>query len=360
MNTLIRAAILSCLMALSGCQPGDGETELAGEIQGTTYHIKLVLDHLSVDVGTIRQEIDGAFGLVDVKLSNYRDDSEISRLNQQKTTDWLPVSPEIVELLQIAKHVHERTLGCYDLTVKPLFDLWGFSKHEHRVPSDAEIDQVLKHVGMSLLELDVAGNRIRKRDPELSIDLSSIAQGYTVAAVASLLEGHGINSYLVEVGGELKVKGSKANGSPWRVAIEKPTPFTREVQRILDIHQQNGTSVMTAGTYRNFFEEGGKVYSHILNPKTGRPVTHHLLSITVLHDDPTWADAWDTALLCVGETEAARIAESEHLKVLLIYQDGNELKERMSSAFVASRAPESPRAASGAGTPPSRIPADTP
>lgn len=339
MKTSLLICILSSVLALSGCQDDRSETEITGDIQGTTYHIKMVLQGLSLNIGEVRRDIENAFEDVDIKLSNYREDSEISRLNANKTSEWLTVSREIVDLIGIAKQVSERSEGCYDLTIKPLFDLWGFFRHENRVPPDEEIAQALQHVGMSRIEVDSAGSRLRKRDPELRIDLSSIAQGYTVGAIAKRLEDRGIQNYLVEIGGELKVKGSKTDGSPWRIAIEKPTPFQREVQRVLELHQKSGTAVMTSGTYRNFFEQNGHVYSHILNPATGRPVTHTLLSVTVLHEDPTWADAWATALLCIGESGAVKIAERESLKVLLIYREGNELKEFISRDFLNAREP---------------------
>lgn len=331
-------AVIALGLLLAGCQPGEQEIALEGSVQGTTYHVKIVPNGAPIARDALHRDIETVFDELDLKLSNYREDSEIARLNRARTTDWQPVSPEIAQVVAIAQQVYQRSNGCYDLTVKPLFDLWGFSRHQNRVPTDAEIRQALVHVGMSRVEVDPLGSRIRKQDPELTIDLSSIAQGYSVAAIATLLEQRGFAAYMVEVGGELKVKGSKADGSPWRIAIEKPTPFTREVQRILEFHQQQGTAVMTAGTYRNFFEDKGTVYSHIIDPRTGRPVTHHLLSVSVLHDDPTWADAWDTALLCVGETEAARIAETEQLKALLIYQDGQTLKEHLSTGFVSNQA----------------------
>jgi thiamine biosynthesis lipoprotein len=327
------AAGALAVLALAACQQPT-ETQLAGSIQGTTYHIKLVLNGLPVTSEQVKADVEEVFRQVDEKLSNWREDSEISRLNRQKTTEWLPVSPEIVRVIAIAKEVHARSEGCYDLTVKPIFDLWGFSKHQEKVPEQADIDRVLAHVGMDKLELDAERLRLRKLDPEVQISLDSIAQGFTVGAVAERLERRGILNYLAEIGGEMKVKGKKANGNPWRVAIEKPTPLAREVERILDLHEEQGTAVMTSGTYRNFFESGGKTYSHILDPKTGRPVAHNLLSTTVLHQDPTWADAWSTALLCVGEIEGAKIAEAEHLKALFIYRDGDQLKEKMSGAFV--------------------------
>jgi thiamine biosynthesis lipoprotein len=337
MKTTLTFSLLTLGLTLIACQPEPHEIALEGAVQGTTYHVKIVPTGAPISRDDIHRRIEEVFSDIDVKLSNYRDDSEIARLNRQRSTEWLPVSPEIALVVDIAKQVYERSNGCYDLTVKPLFDLWGFSRHDNRIPSDAEISQTLRHVGMSQLEVDRAGKRIRKLDPELTIDLSSIAQGYSVAAITALLEQQGIAAYMVEIGGELKVKGSKADGSPWRIAIEKPTPFTREVQRIVEFHQRQGTAVMTAGTYRNFFEEHGKVFSHIIAPRTGRPVTHRLLSVSVLHDDPTWADAWAPALLCVGETEAARIAEAEQLKALLIYQEGQALKEQMSTAFMAAQ-----------------------
>ncbi|SMF97273.1 thiamine biosynthesis lipoprotein [Methylomagnum ishizawai] len=331
-----RATALLAALSLAACQPPATETELAGNIQGTTYHIKVVLDGLPATPEQVKADVEAAFRRVDEKLSNWREDSEISRINQQKTTEWLDVSPEIATVVGVAMDVYRHTQGCYDLTVKPVFDLWGFSKHAQKIPEQADIDRVLQHIGMDKLELDREHHRLRKQDPELQISLDSIAQGYTVAVVAAGLEQRGIQNYLAEVGGEMKVKGRKANGKHWRVAVEKPTPVAREVERVLDIHEENGTAVMTAGTYRNFFEDQGKTYSHILDPRTGRPVTHNLLSVTILHDDPTIADAWDTALLCMGEIEGRKLAEAAQLKALFIYKEGDQLKEWMSPAFTSA------------------------
>jgi FAD:protein FMN transferase len=317
--------------------------EIAGEVQGTTYHIKLVIPEGSdLKPEELRQLIEQRFAEIDAKLSNYRQDSEISRLNQQRTSDWLPISAEIAELIGIARQVYQKSAGCYDLTVKPLFDLWGFSRHQGKVPEQAAIDQVLPHLGLAKVEVDPAGPRLRKQDPELAIDLSSIAQGYTVGSVARLLEQKDITNYMVEIGGEMQVKGHKPSGEPWRIAVEKPTPFSREVLKILAIRQESGTAVMTSGTYRNFFEEQGHSYSHILDPRTGRPVDHHLLSVTVMHDDPTWADAWSTALLCLGEEQGFRLAEDEGLRALFVYADGTELRERMTAAMLTEKVDGAP------------------
>lgn len=324
--------ILLLSLLLIACQ-NPPEIVLTGSIQGTTYHLKMVTQGLNVTSAELKTDVEAIFRLVDDQLSNWREDSEISRFNRQKTTEWQAVSPAIVQLAAIARDIHDRTGGCYDLTVKPLFDLWGFARHEQAVPAAAAIQAVRAHVGMDKLEIDLAGKRLRKLDPDVQISLDSIAQGYTVAVISQALENRGIQNYLAEIGGEMKVKGVKADGSPWRVAIEKPTPMVREVQRILDLQEASGAAVMTSGTYRNFFESGGQLYSHIIDPRTGQPVTHNLLSTTVVHEDPTLADAWSTALLCVGETEGARLAEAEQLKALFIYREGDQLKERLSSAF---------------------------
>ncbi|MGZ5031246.1 MAG: FAD:protein FMN transferase, partial [Methylobacter sp.] len=228
-----RIALLLITFALPGCQKSHSEAEVSGEAQGTTYHIKLDLDGTLTSVEEVRRQVSTTLAEIDAQLSNYREDSEISRINRQERTTWLLVSKEIAELLAIAQTIYERSDGCYDLTVKPLFDLWGFSHHENKVPAQHEIDALLPHVGMRLLEVDAVNQRIRKKDPKLKIDLSSIAQGYSVGVVAKLLEALGIKNYLVEIGGEMMVKGHKANGDDWRVAVQTPTPFTREIEKIL-------------------------------------------------------------------------------------------------------------------------------
>ncbi len=331
-KSVIHRLTILVFVGLVGCQ-NSREARLEGEIQGTTYHISMVLDEKAPELKTIESAIQETFRLVDERLSNWRDDSEISKLNQNASTGEIGLSQELHTVLLKARDVWQRSGGCYDLTVKPLVEAWGFARHENRIPAAAEITRLLPNIGMNQVQIDTTKPALTRRNPAIRIDLGSIGQGYTVEAIANRLEGFGITRYLAEIGGEMKVKGTKADGSAWRIAIEKPTPFKREVQRILTIQQQEGVAVMTSGTYRNFFESGGKVYSHILDPKTGQPVTHNLLSVTVLHENPTLADAWSTALLCLGEVEGKTVAERENLKALFIYHEGAELKESMTTAL---------------------------
>lgn len=319
---------------LAGCQPQPSVQVFSGVQQGTTYQIKLVMASSSPSRSEIEALIKELFDKIDLMLSTYRDDSEISRFNQLKNLEWVPVSQGLAQLTALASEVSEKTGGCFDPTIKPLFDLWGFSKSgPQRRPEDADVRRVLTHVGMSKVEVDLAGSRLRKHDPEVALDLSSIGQGYTVAEIARAFEAKGLTDYLIEVGGELKVRGVKPDGSHWRVAVEKPTPMSATVQGLLDVRETQGTAIMTAGTYRHFFEQEGEVFSHVLDPRIGGPVKHHLLSVTVLHEDPTLADLWDTALLCVGEADAQRLATAEELKVLLISDHSHELVEWTSPAF---------------------------
>ncbi|WP_442499118.1 FAD:protein FMN transferase [Methylobacter sp. sgz302048] len=320
-------------LSLAGCGNAPGELELEGLAQGTSYHIKFVPAE-NTDASAVHREIDALLAKIDLQLSNYRDDSEASRFNQQQGTDWVTVSPALPELVSIAKVVHGKSHGCYDLTVKPLLEAWGFFKHEERMPSDEEIIAAKNKVGLDKIEADSKGGRLRKKDGAMQIDFSSIGQGYSVGQVATLLESRGITNYLLEIGGEMKVRGKKADGSHWRVAIEKPVPGGRhELQRIIEVPTDRAMAIMTSGSYRNFFESGGKVYSHIVSPSTGKPVDHHLLSVSVLHDDPTWADAWSTALLCLGEKEGPQLAAAEGLKAFFIYGENGNLKEITSPAL---------------------------
>ncbi|HAZ42058.1 MAG TPA: FAD:protein FMN transferase [Methylococcaceae bacterium] len=330
--------ILSLGLTLTGCGPSSDIKEFAGQQQGTTYHVKVVIDPSKISERSLQELIDAIFNRVDLAVSNYRDDSELSRFNHQKTTDWVSVSAELAYLTSLAQEVSDKTHGCFDLTIKPLFDLWGFSKAgPQKVPPEAEIRRVMKHVGMEKIEVDRSGRRMRKRDPEIQLDLSSIGQGYTVGVIATALEQQGLIDYLVEIGGELKVRGRKPDGSHWRVAVEKPSPFSKEIQSLIDVRETQGTAIMTAGTYRHYFEQEGQVYSHIMDPRSGRPVTHNLLSVTILHEDPPLADLWDTALLCVGEDEALKVAQEEGLKVLLISDHEHQLVETMSPAFLKEK-----------------------
>ncbi|MDD1630003.1 MAG: FAD:protein FMN transferase [Methylococcaceae bacterium] len=315
---------------LTGCSEQSVQ-KLEGSAQGTTYHISY-WSELPMDGKDIEASIKKEFDIIDKTLSNYRPDSIIETFNSTENTDSQEVGNEIVSLVRIAQTVHQATQGCFDLTIKPLFELWGFRGDELTIPNDTSIRKTLSQIGMEKLEV-VDETHLRKKQSNLKVDLSSIAQGYSVGKISRVLEQKGIKNYLVEIGGELKTRGHKPDSQAWRIAVERPLPGAQVMQKIITMPKESPIAVMTSGTYRHYFDHEGKRYSHILDARTGRPVTHDLVSITVIHEDPTIADAWDTALLCLGQEDGMKVANAEKIPVLFIQQQGNELIESRSDAL---------------------------
>ena len=315
---------------LAGCSEQSIQ-KLEGSAQGTTYHISY-WSELPVDGKDIETRIKNELDSIDKTLSNYRPDSIIERFNSTENTDSQAVGNEIVSLVRVAQTVHQATEGCFDLTIKPLFELWGFRGEELTIPNDAAILKTLSQIGMEKLEV-MDETHLRKKQANLKVDLSSIAQGYSVGKISSVLEQKGILNYLVEIGGELKTRGHKPDSQAWRIAVERPLPGEQVMQKIITMPKELPMAVMTSGTYRHYFDHEGKRYSHILDARTGRPVTHDLVSITVIHEDPTIADAWDTALLCLGQKDGMKVANAEKIPALFIQQQGDQLIESRSDAL---------------------------
>jgi thiamine biosynthesis lipoprotein len=317
---------------LTGCSDPSIQ-KLEGSAQGTTYHISY-WSELPADGKEIETRIKFGLDAIDKTLSNYRPDSIIETFNSAENTDSLEVGNEIVALVRVAKTVHQSTQGCFDLTIKPLFELWGFRGDELTIPDDATLLKTLSRIGMEKLEV-IDDTHLRKKQADLKVDLSSIAQGYSVEKISRVLEQKGVTNYLVEIGGELKTRGRKPDSQAWRIAVERPLPGEQTMQKIITMPKELRMAVMTSGTYRHYFDHEGKRYSHILDARTGRPVTHDLVSITVIHEDPTIADAWDTALLCLGQQDGMKIANAEKIPALFIQQQNNELVETRSDALNA-------------------------
>lgn len=318
------------LAMLTGCSEPTIQ-KLEGPAQGTTYHISYWSES-PVDDKAIKVGIENELTVIDKLLSNYRPDSTIETFNSAANTESRAVGSEIVSLVKIAQVVNQASQGCYDLTIKPLFDLWGFRGDALTIPSDSTLLATLKQIGMEKLEV-VDETHLRKKQADLKIDLSSIAQGYSVERISTFLAQQGISNYLVEIGGELKTNGYKPGLQPWRIALERPLPDERTMQKVITMPKDSPMAVMTAGTYRHYFDDHGQRYSHILDARNGRPVTHNLVSVTVLVSDPTLADAWDTALLCLGQKDGMTAANIAKIPVLFIELQGNELIESRSDAL---------------------------
>ncbi|MBD9356551.1 FAD:protein FMN transferase [Methylomonas sp. EbA] len=328
------AVVLGWLLIQGCAEPLPPVQTFSGFAQGTTYHISYWTPQ-ALDDAQITAEAEKVFLDLDKTLSNYRPDSIIEQFNANTSTNSQQVGEEIVALVKVAQNVSKLSQGCYDLTIKPLFEMWGFMGDDLTIPDDAALQAALANIGMDKLQL-VDDSHMLKTLPNVRVDVSSIAQGYSVEKISSALEALGIENYLVEIGGELKALGSKPDGKAWRIAVEKPLPGEQKMHKVVTLPKETPMAVMTSGTYRHYFDIKGKRYSHILDGRNGKPVTHDLVAVSVFNESPTIADAWSTALLCLGQEEGMKLADAEKLQVMFIQQQGTEFVESKTRALTMS------------------------
>jgi len=304
-----------------------------GPTMGTSYSV--VIPRLPNDVSTqaVQTGIESILLQVNQQMSTYIKDSELSQINQSEAGLWLNVSPELFDVILSANLISEQTKGAFDVTVGPLVNLWGFGPPEllaSAMPSEEQIARTRQVVGYHKLEIKPESRLLRKQFKNLFIDLSAIAKGYGVDAVASYLDSLSIEDYLIEIGGELIAKGLSQRGDYWRVAVEKPQPGQRMIDRVIDVAD---FAVATSGDYRNYFEKDGVRFSHTIDPRTGRPISHSLASVTVLSESTMIADAWATALMVLGEVEGYELAEEMELAVYFLYRQDDGFISKETSAF---------------------------
>ncbi len=300
---------LAMLLQLAAC--GDARLpayELSGSAMGTTFNVILVAPGDGVVGDTLEADIASSLDTVDALASTWRDDSELSAFNLKRTTDWVAVSAEFCGIIEQALEVSRLSGGAFDITVGPLVNLWGFGPNAaiREPPADELIDAALERVGYRKLETRCDEGTMRKLHPEMYVDLSGWAKGFAVDRVAELLEKRGIRDYLVEIGGEIRVRGHNAERRPWAIAIEAPSTTARRPHSVLRV---TDASVATSGDYRNYFDHGDRRYSHTIDARTGRPVEHRLAAVTVVGDSAAFADAMATALLVLGPEAGPELAE---------------------------------------------------
>ncbi|MDX3774681.1 FAD:protein FMN transferase [Chromatiaceae bacterium AAb-1] len=295
---------------------------------GTYYSIKFYAADRELNTSSLQQEIDAELELVNDQMSTYREHSELVQFNRQQTTDVIPLSGAMHKVVAEALRIGAES-AVIDITVGPLVDLWGFGPKGRitHAPEQQQIDEIRNHVGLSKLRLTDEG--LAKLDPRVEIDLSTIAKGYGVDQVANLLESHNILNYIVDIGGEMRVKGKKP-AAAWRIAIEKPVASGRSAQRIL---APGDMAIATSGDYRNYFEEGGVRYSHLIDPRTGQPIQHRTVSVTVLHPSAMTADGYATVLMVLDEKEALAFANKHQLAALIIVKTDDGFDEIATEAF---------------------------
>lgn len=312
-STLITSSVLN-LSCSSGSYPYKIYA-LAGETMGTTYHIKIILPYEKSLPEGLATNIHSLLTTIDKMMTTYKDDSELMQFNNYQGSAPFSVSEEVREVFKIAMDVSEQTNGAFDITVYPLVELWGFgSKEVSGPPPEDEVKKALQYIGYKKIKITNEG--IIKEDKETKCDLSAVAKGYAVDKVCDLLNGQGISSYMVEVGGEVKIKGEKLPGVLWSVGIEYPEPMTRRVFRGVKVKD---IAMATSGNYRNFFVWNGKKFSHEIDPSTGYPVLHTLSSVSVLHDSCAYADAYATAFMVMGLEKAYQFAEEHNIPAFFIF-----------------------------------------
>lgn len=333
------SGIMTVAVALSlvACQKETKVISLSGKTMGTTYHVKYLDDgSMSATPEKAHEEIEAVLKDVNAKMSTYKKDSELSLFNQSTQVNTpVEISRDFATVLAEAIRLNKVTEGALDVTVGPVVNLWGFGpeKRVERQPTPEQLAERQAWVGIDKITLDMSGDKpmLSKVLPQVYIDLSSIAKGFGVDQVAEKLEQLKAQSYMVEIGGEIRAKGKNIEGKSWQIAIEKPSETgERAVETVLGL---NNMGMASSGDYRIYFEENGKRFSHEIDPKTGYPIQHHLASITVLAPTSMTADGLSTGLFVLGEDKALEVAEQHNIPVYLIIKTENGFETRISSAF---------------------------
>lgn len=290
---------------------------VSGQTMGTYYGVKIRNGNKAAD-----QEIERTLAEVNAEMSVFDPDSEISRINKAPANQWLELSEPMQKVLQKAREVYRQSNGAFDPTVGRLIELWGFgTSGQKKRPDDKDIQMLLKTSGFDKIHFSPDGRKLKKANNEVMINLSAIAKGYGVDRIAERLEELGMNDYVIEIGGEVRAAGQKSPAADgWNIGIIKPEKHYAENAYIVTL--KNG-AVATSGSYRNFFEEGGKRFSHTISPQTGYPVESNMVSVTVFHPSCMTADALATALMAMGEEKARQFVQKHRLDAIFFIRGEN-------------------------------------
>ncbi|MBV1857098.1 MAG: FAD:protein FMN transferase [Nannocystaceae bacterium] len=311
-----------------------------GQVMGTTYRVKVVAQtraqQSDASEAALAQTVAQALDNVDLAMSTYKPDSELSRFNDGPADQDVSISSALADVLTVAFDVHERSSGAFDVTVGPLVERWGFGAKGEltEIPSQADVDALRGTLGHEHLIFDAQTPTLRKDARGLRVDLSAIAKGYGVDRAAAALHEAGWDDFLVEVGGEVRVSGKTEAGRSWRLAVEKPSTVERAIFEVIEL--EDG-AMATSGDYRNFTVVDGTRYSHTIDPTTGRPVTHQLASVSVVADTCAEADALATALNVLGPRRGLELAQREGLPALFLVGAPDDLEVRATDAWRVRR-----------------------
>lgn len=309
-------AVIAFLLLINCKHEANKTIKIAGNAQGTTYQITW----LSENKSDYKEAVDSILKKIDSSLSTYLPVSIISKINKNDTA--VIVDDYFTDVFNKAIEISEKTNGLFDVTVAPVINAWGFGFTKKAMVDSTMIDSLLDFIGYKMVRLEE--KRLVKEKPQVMLDFNAIAQGYTVDVLASYLESKSIVNYLVELGGEVKAKGKNNNDKYWAIGIDQPNEVMTDDRPLKAIIKLKDRALATSGNYRKFYIEDGKKYAHIIDPYTGYPAKHNLLSATVLADDCMTADAYATAFMVMGAEKSKQFL-SEHkelqLDVFFIYDE---------------------------------------
>jgi thiamine biosynthesis lipoprotein len=324
---------------LAGCSSTKQTTQIRGKTMGTTYHISYVA--LAGAKGPTAAGIDKLLAEISDSLSTYIESSVISRINASLDTGaWHPVDNHFSTVFQKSREIYKDTAGAFNPAVGPLVQAWGFGPNgAEALPDDAAIQRLLKLAFFDAFEFRESPGAVRKPFPGCQLDFNAIAEGYAIDAIASLLEQDGLHDYLIELGGEVRARGRRSDGTTWTVAIEKPPADALALATFQAVLSLEDAALATSGVYRNIAAVDDTKISHILDPRTGYPARNSLLSVSVLAKDAMTADAYATALMVMGLEDALRfVNDRDQLEAYLIATDeAGNIIAKSSSGFPETR-----------------------
>jgi FAD:protein FMN transferase len=294
--------LLACLV-LTGCSDESGLVVITGPTMGTTWSLRgagmteisraLVQDHLDQ-----RESV----------LSHWKPDSAISRFNNSPSTDWFSVPAELIKAVELAHQIAEETDGVLDVTIAPLVEAWGFAGHAASV-----VKPGLENVGWQHLQWRDQPPALKKNQPQVRINVGAVTEGLLMDELILKLKAEGLTDFLLEIGGEVAAIGHAPDGKPWQVGLQAPDGAKGESLEALSL---TDTCISTSGSYRHRFEKDGKTYSHLIDPRTGRPIEHHLVSVSVIHPKCSLADGYATAFMILGPKKGREVAQRLGLRVI--------------------------------------------
>jgi len=324
---------------VSGCQPAPADLTLTGRTMGTSWSVRAIGCPLPNCENQLTSDIETQLANLNAVFSHYDPASELSRFNDHGGTDWYKVSPSFAEVAELGQLISRQSDGAFDLTVAPAVDTWGFGATE-RSNAQPDVDVVTAAgalIDYKQLQVRAQPPSLRKQNAALRIDASAIAKGYAVDQLSYLLEENGISNYLVDIGGEVRTGGVRADGKSWRIGIERPELASANAPAIEYIVIPGNRAVATSGDYRNYYRVDDTLYSHTINPRTATPIDNGIAAVTVIAPSAAQADAWATALMVLGDDAGFVVAEREQLAAMFTRRDAvsNRTRSRYTTEFAA-------------------------